>query len=99
MNFKDEISRDGCVATGNRQDKVERVSGIASSQRPYGGPREQRPQTAPFDREFDLLEDAELPTTPSSSGRTNRGSAFGDWDIRREYRSPNGTNINTSLIM
>ena len=42
--FKDEI-RVTVVATGVRQDKVERVSGIASSQRPYKtGPREQRPQ-------------------------------------------------------
>ena len=53
-SLKDEI-RVTVVATGVRQDKVERVSGIASSQRPYKtGPREQLPQTAPFDREFDL---------------------------------------------
>ena len=83
--LKDEI-RVTVVATGVRQDKVERVSGIASSQRPYKtGPREQRPQTAPFDREFDLKQDVELPTTPSRPAvEPNRGSAFGDWDIRRE---------------
>jgi len=74
------------VATGVRQDKVERVSGIASSQRPYKtGPREQRPQTAPFDREFDSKQDVELPTTSSRPAvEPNRGSAFGDWDLRRE---------------
>ena len=45
-SLKDEI-RVTVVATGVRQDKVERVSGIASSQRPYKtGPREQRPQAA-----------------------------------------------------
>ena len=70
-SLKDEI-RVTVVATGVRQDKVERVSGIASSQRPYKtGPREQRPQAAPFDREFDLKQDVELPTTPSRPrGRT-----------------------------
>ena len=84
-SLKDEI-RVTVVATGVRQDKVERVSGIASSQRPYKtGPREQRPQAAPFDREFDLKQDVELPTTPSRPAvEPNRGSAFGDWDIRRE---------------
>ena len=84
-SLKDEI-RVTVVATGVRQDKVERVSGIASSQRPYKtGPREQRPQTAPFDREFDLKQDVELPTTPSRPAvEPNRGSAFGDWDLRRE---------------
>ena len=84
-SLKDEI-RVTVVATGVRQDKVERVSGIASSQRPYKtGPREQRSQTAPFDREFDLKQDVELPTTPSRPAvEPNRGSAFGDWDIRRE---------------
>ena len=64
-SLKDEI-RVTVVATGVRQDKVERVSGIASSQRPYKtGPREQRLQAAPFDREFDLKQDVELPPTPS----------------------------------
>ena len=84
-SLKDEI-RVTVVATGVRQDKVERVSGIASLQRPYKtGPREQRPQAAPFDREFDLKQDVELPTTPSRPAvEPNRGSAFGDWDIRRE---------------
>lgn len=84
-SLKDEI-RVTVVATGVRQDKVERVSGIASSHRPYKtGPREQRPQAAPFDREFDLKQDVELPTTPSRPAvEPNRGSAFGDWDIRRE---------------
>lgn len=84
-SLKDEI-RVTVVATGVRQDKVERVSGIASSQRPYKtGPREQRPQAAPFDREFDLKQDVELPTNPSRPAvEPNRGSAFGDWDIRRE---------------
>ena len=84
-SLKDEI-RVTVVATGVRQDKVERVSGIASSQRPYKtGPREQRPQAAPFDREFDLKQDVELPTTPSRPAvEPNRGSAFGDWDLRRE---------------
>ena len=39
----------------------------------------------PFDREFDLKQDVELPTTPSRPAvEPNRGSAFGDWDIRRE---------------
>ena len=87
-SLKDEI-RVTVVATGVRQDKVERVSGIASSpasHRPYKtGPREQRPQVAPFDREFDLKQEVELPTTPSRPAvEPNRGSAFGDWDIRRE---------------
>ena len=61
-------------------------------------PREQRPQTAPFDREFDLKQDVELPTTPSRPAvEPNRGSAFGDWDIRREnIVRQTEPNINTS---
>ena len=70
--------------------KVERVSGIAShapsSARYYQtGPREQRPQTPQFDREFDLKEEIEMPSPQSRAKQeTPRGSAFGDWDIRRE---------------
>lgn len=88
-SMKDEI-RVTVVATGVRQDKVERVSGIAShapsSARYYQtGPREQRPQTPQFDREFDLKEEIDMPTPQSRAKQEKpRGSAFGDWDIRRE---------------
>ena len=88
-SMKDEI-RVTVVATGVRQDKVERVSGIAShapsSARYYQtGPREQRPQNPQFDRDFDLKEEIDMPTPQSRAKQeTPRGSAFGDWDIRRE---------------
>ena len=88
-SMKDEI-RVTVVATGVRQDKVEKVSGIAShapsSARYYQtGPREQRPQTPQFDREFDLKEEIDMPTPQSRTKQEKpRGSAFGDWDIRRE---------------
>ena len=49
---------------------MKRVSGIAShapsSARYYQtGPREQRPQTPQFDREFDLKEEIEMPSPQS----------------------------------
>ena len=81
-SMKDEI-RVTVVATGVRQDKVERVSGIAShapsSARYYQtGPREQRPQNPQFDRDFDLKEEIEMPTPQSRAKQeTPRGSAFG----------------------
>ena len=45
----------------------------------------QRPQTPQFDREFDLKEEIDMPTPQSRAKQEKpRGSAFGDWDIRRE---------------
>ena len=87
--MKDEI-RVTVVATGVRQDKVERVSGMTSHTPSSGrfyqtGPREQRPQSPQFDRDFDLKQEIEMPAPQQRSQQeTPRGSAFGDWDIRRE---------------
>ena len=84
------------VATGVRQDKVERVSGIASHNVLIKTGPEQRPQAAPFDRELDLKQDVELPTTPSRpAAEPNRGSAFAIGIFVENVRQT-GTNINTS---
>lgn len=53
-SLKDEI-RVTVVATGVRQDKVERVGKLLHSQRPYKtGPWSLTPKLLPFDREFDF---------------------------------------------
>jgi len=81
-SMKDEI-RVTVVATGVRQDRVEKVVG---SHAPYttGRPSAKTPQSHTFDRQFDLEETAELPKSSPRRFETNQASAFGDWDLRRE---------------
>ena len=81
-SMKDEI-RVTVVATGVRQDRVEKV---VSSHAPYtkGRPSAKTPQSHTFDRQFDLEETAELPKSSPRRFETNQASAFGDWDLRRE---------------
>ncbi len=81
-SMKDEI-RVTVVATGVRQERLEKVVGSATSQ-PAGRPSTKTSQTHTFDRQFDLEETAELPKLSPRRFETNQASAFGDWDLRRE---------------
>lgn len=81
-SMKDEI-RVTVVATGVRQERVEKVVGARSNQ-PVGRPSTKAPQAHTFDRQFDLEETAELPKSSPRRFETNQASAFGDWDLRRE---------------
>ena len=81
-SMKDEI-RVTVVATGVRQERVEKVVGARNNQ-PVGRPSTKAPQAHTFDRQFDLEETAELPKSSPRRFETNQASAFGDWDLRRE---------------
>ena len=81
-NMKDEI-RVTVVATGVRQDRVEKVVGHA--------PRQvvRHEQASPshahnHNRQFDMAETAEIPSPAPRRTETSQTSAFGDWDLRRE---------------
>ena len=81
-NMKDEI-RVTVVATGVRQDRVEKVVGHA--------PRQvvRQEQVSPshahnHNRQFDMAETAEIPSPAPRRTETSQSSAFGDWDLRRE---------------
>lgn len=81
-SMKDEI-RVTVVATGVRQERVEKVVGARNNQ-PVARPTTKAPQAHTFDRQFDLEETAELPKSSPRRFETNQASAFGDWDLRRE---------------
>ncbi|MCY7061265.1 cell division protein FtsZ [Streptococcus oralis] len=81
-SMKDEI-RVTVVATGVRQERVEKVVGARNNQ-PVARPTTKVPQAHTFDRQFDLEETAELPKSSPRRFETNQASAFGDWDLRRE---------------
>ena len=81
-NMKDEI-RVTVVATGVRQDRVEKVVGHA--------PRQvvRHEQASPshahnHNRQFDMAETAEIPSPAPRRTETSQSSAFGDWDLRRD---------------
>ncbi|WP_261027161.1 cell division protein FtsZ [Streptococcus mitis] len=81
-NMKDEI-RVTVVATGVRQDRVEKVVGHAPRQ------AVRHEQTSPshahnHNRHFDMAETAEIPSPTPRRTETSQTSAFGDWDLRRE---------------
>ena len=81
-NMKDEI-RVTVVATGVRQERVEKVVGSTVKQ---AARREasRAPHSHTFDRHFDLEDTAELPKQSQRRFETSQSSAFGDWDLRRE---------------
>ena len=81
-NMKDEI-RVTVVATGVRQERVEKVVGSPVKQ---AARREasRAPHSHTFDRHFDLEDTAELPKQSQRRFETSQSSAFGDWDLRRE---------------
>ena len=81
-NMKDEI-RVTVVATGVRQDRVEKVVGHAPRQ------AVRHEQVSPnhahnHNRHFDMAETAEIPSPTPRRTETSQTSAFGDWDLRRE---------------
>ena len=81
-NMKDEI-RVTVVATGVRQERVEKVVGSSVKQAARReASRQPHPQN--FDRHFDLEDTAELPKQSQRRFETSQSSAFGDWDLRRE---------------
>ena len=84
-SMKDEI-RVTVVATGVKEDKVDKVSGLQGV-KPASRAEQVRPaqSSAHYDRNFDMAETREMPS-PShrSTVETSRASAFGDWDLRRE---------------
>ena len=81
-NMKDEI-RVTVVATGVRQERVEKVVGSPVKQ---AARREasRAPHSHTFDRHFDLEDTAELPKQSQRRFETSQSSAFGDWNLRRE---------------
>ena len=81
-SMKDEI-RVTVVATGVRQERVEKVVGSPVKQAARReASRQPHPQN--FDRHFDLEDTAELPKQSQRRFETSQSSAFGDWDLRRE---------------
>ena len=81
-SMRDEI-RVTVVATGVRQDRVEKVVAHTPNQ-PV-----RREQTSPshvrnYDRNFDMTESVEMPSPTHRRMGTSQASAFGDWDLRRE---------------
>ncbi|RSJ97210.1 cell division protein FtsZ [Streptococcus cristatus] len=84
-SMKDEI-RVTVVATGVKEDKVDKVSGLQGVKPASRAEQVRSAQTsAHYDRNFDMAETREMPA-PShrSTVETSRASAFGDWDLRRE---------------
>ena len=87
-SMKDEI-RVTVVATGVRQEKIDRVSGVrpVAQQNSYAaGTRENRNSIGSqgYDRNFDLTESLEIPKPSRQRTEAPQASAFGDWDLRRE---------------
>ena len=87
-SMKDEI-RVTVVATGVRQEKIDRVSGVrpVAQQNSYAaGTRENRNSRGSqgYDRNFDLTESLEIPKPSRQRTESPKASAFGDWDLRRE---------------
>ena len=81
-SMRDEI-RVTVVATGVRQDRVEKVVGHAPKQ------VVRHEQVSPsharnYDRHYDMAETAEIPSPAPRRTETSKTSAFGDWDLRRE---------------
>ncbi|EFX52998.1 cell division protein FtsZ [Streptococcus cristatus ATCC 51100] len=84
-SMKDEI-RVTVVATGVKEDRVDKVSGLQGVKPASRAEQVRSAQSsAHYDRNFDMAETREMPA-PShrSTVETSRASAFGDWDLRRE---------------
>ena len=84
-SMKDEI-RVTVVATGVKEDKVDKVSGLQGVKPASRAEQVRSAQSSDhYDRNFDMAETREMPA-PShrSTVETSRASAFGDWDLRRE---------------
>ena len=82
-SMRDEI-RVTVVATGVRQDRVEKVSGIRSPKRSHNEPVREPRSHHSYDRNFDLTETVEIPKTTRQQPEKKQTSAFGEWDLRRD---------------
>ena len=84
-SMKDEI-RVTVVATGVKEDKVDKVSGLQGVKPASRAEQVRSAQSsAHYDRNFDMAETREMPAlSHRSTVETSRASAFGDWDLRRE---------------
>ncbi|GGE34198.1 cell division protein FtsZ [Streptococcus himalayensis] len=83
-SMKDEI-RVTVVATGVREDKVAKVSGVRQSQEFRSQSEAVSRETHAFDRNFDLTETMEMPQPSRKRQESPQTSAFGDWDLRRDH--------------
>ena len=81
-SMRDEI-RVTVVATGVRQDRVEKVVGHAPKQ-VVRHEQVSPSHTRNYDRHYDMAETAEIPSPAPRRTETSKKSAFGDWDLRRE---------------
>ena len=81
-SMRDEI-RVTVVATGVRQDRVEKVVGHAPKQ-VVRHEQVSSSHTRNYDRHYDMAETAEIPSPAPRRTETSKTSAFGDWDLRRE---------------
>ena len=81
-SMRDEI-RVTVVATGVRQDRVEKVVGHAPKQ-VVRHEQVSPSYTRNYDRHYDMAETAEIPSPAPRRTETSKKSAFGDWDLRRE---------------
>ena len=81
-SMRDEI-RVTVVATGVRQDRVEKVVGHAPKQ-VVRHEQVSPSYTRNYDRHYDMAETAEIPSPAPRRTETSKTSAFGDWDLRRE---------------
>lgn len=81
-SMRDEI-RVTVVATGVRQDRVEKVVGHAPKQ-VVRHEQVSPSYTRNYDRHYDMVETAEIPSPAPRRTETSKTSAFGDWDLRRE---------------
>ena len=81
-SMRDEI-RVTVVATGVRQDRVEKVVGHAPKQ-VVRHEQVSPSYTRNYDRHYDMAETAEIPSPAPRRTETSQTSAFGDWDLRRE---------------
>ena len=81
-SMRDEI-RVTVVATGVRQDRVEKVVGHAPKQ-VVRHEQVSPSYTRNYDRHYDMAETAEIQSPAPRRTETSKTSAFGDWDLRRE---------------
>jgi len=82
-SMRDEI-RVTVVATGVRQDRVEKASGIRGPKRTTNEPIREARSHHSYDRNFDLTETVEIPRTNRQQPEKPQSSAFGEWDLRRD---------------
>lgn len=108
--MSDEI-RVTVVATGVRQDKVERVSGIGNVQSRVSNPSASRQAGSQYVSEqlnsrhqayqsFDMNDTPDLPRTDRQKDLTSQSSGFGNWDLRRDsITRPTEGELDSKLTM